>query len=111
MSLNILIAEDDALLRNFLIARLSSESGYVISGTAADGRKALEQVERLRPDLLLLDLHLPEISGLQVLERLARLETRPRVLVVSGDEGEATLLEAARHGAHGFLAKSEAISS
>jgi DNA-binding NarL/FixJ family response regulator len=108
---SIVIAEDDALLRNFLIERLAGQEGFAVIGSACSGHEALDAVLKLRPQAMLLDLGLPEMSGLQVLERLATHESAPAVIVLTGDETEETQLDAARHGAKGFLCKSQASSA
>jgi DNA-binding NarL/FixJ family response regulator len=109
MDTSIVIAEDDPLLRMLLERILSAEEGLSIVGSVADGLAALEAVGSLHPDVLLLDLNMPRLSGLGVLERLAEMSERPAVLVLSTDEAEETQLEAARSGARGFLPKSKAV--
>jgi DNA-binding NarL/FixJ family response regulator len=104
----ILIAEDDPLLCSFLVERLTGHEDLEVVGCAANGREAVDAVAELHPDILLLDLGLPELPGLKVLERLSAMEALPGVLVLSGDETDETQLEAARHGARGFLCKSRA---
>src|SRR3954454_15110113 len=106
--ISVVIAEDDALLRHFLVRQLADQDGFTVLGSAGSGREAVEMVSRSRPRVLLLDLELPEISGLEVLERLAGMENRPDVLVLSGQELEDTQHEAACRGASGFLPKSQA---
>jgi len=108
MSLSILIAEDDALLRSLLAEILSAQDGFEVVGSMESGREVVDAVARLRPTVLLLDLHLPGLSGLRVLEQLNDLPEGPLVLVLSGDEEEDTQLEVARNGARGFLPKSRA---
>lgn len=110
MSISILIAEDDPLLQSFLGEALGIEEDLAVVGMVANGRDCLEAVERLRPDVLLLDLHLPGFSGQKVLQALMAQEQAPRVLVLTGDEGEDTQLEVAQSGAQGFLPKSQARS-
>jgi DNA-binding NarL/FixJ family response regulator len=110
-NISVLLAEDDPLLRNLLTHILAGQEGLEIAGTAANGREALAAASDLQPDVLLLDLHLPELSGMKVLERCAETEVSPKVLVLSGDEGEDTMLRAARAGARGFLSKSGASSA
>jgi DNA-binding NarL/FixJ family response regulator len=105
---SIFVAEDDALLRDLLTQLLSGHEDFVVLGVAGNGAQALEAVGRLQPDVLLLDLGLPQVPGQIVLERLAAVENAPRVLVLSGTEDEGTQLEAARAGARGFLQKSQA---
>ncbi|MFN3649967.1 MAG: response regulator [Armatimonadota bacterium] len=109
MPISIVIAEDDSLLRPLLAERLAREEDFEVVGRAGTGREAVAMVTQHAPDLLLLDLNLPELSGWEVMERLASLETPPRVLVLSGEEGERTQLEAARAGAQGFMCKSLAV--
>jgi DNA-binding NarL/FixJ family response regulator len=110
MPVTVLIAEDDPLLRTLLMDILSREQDLEIVGGVPDGNEVLEAVREKEPDLLLLDLHLAGLSGIKVLEALGALAQRPAVLVVSGDEGEHTQLDAARLGARGFLPKSQAVT-
>jgi DNA-binding NarL/FixJ family response regulator len=104
----ILLAEDDALLREFLIAKLSDQEDFAVVGSVGNGREVLEAVVWLKPQVLLLDLGLPELSGLSVMDQLAEIESPPSVLVLTGNEAQETQLDAARRGAKGFLCKSEA---
>lgn len=106
--ITVLIAEDDALRRHFLVQRLADQDDLMVVGSVASARKALQAVDEIKPCVLLLDLGLPELSGLQVLDRLSASGTAPGVLVLTGDEAEGPQLEAVRHGARGFLRKSEA---
>lgn len=105
-TLSLLVVEDDDLLRSLLVATLNSQPRFRVLEELADGRDVLAAVERHRPDVVLLDLHLPGQSGLSVLKSLSRSEGGPAVLVFSGDEDAETQLEAARHGARGYLPKS-----
>jgi DNA-binding NarL/FixJ family response regulator len=106
--ISVVIAEDDALLRHYLVKQLAAQEGFTVLGSVENGRKAVEVVSQLKPRVLLLDLDLPELSGLQVLDRLSGMANPPGVLVLSGQELEDTQLEAARRGAGGFLCKSQA---
>ncbi len=111
MAITILIAEDDALLRSFLSEVLDREPDFSIAASVADGNSCLEAIQQHQPQIVLLDLNLPGLSGMKVLERLGQQETEgPCVLVLSGTEDEETQVEAARNGARGFLAKSQAVS-
>src|SRR4029079_2063155 len=75
---------------------------------AADGLQGLEQIDALNPAVLLLDLNMPNLNGMQVLDRLSTHPQSPSVLVLSTDEDDDTQLTAARAGARGFLPKSQA---
>jgi DNA-binding NarL/FixJ family response regulator len=110
MKTTVLIAEDDALLRELLAETLACQQDLEVVGRASDGRAALAETARLCPQVLLLDLNLPEISGLEVLEALLTAEYQPRVLILSGEEGDPVQLAAARTGARGFLPKARALS-
>jgi DNA-binding NarL/FixJ family response regulator len=111
MSVSILIAEDDPLLRTLVERVLAGEEDLQVIGAAANGEEALEMIERLRPNVLLLDLIMPRLPGLAVLEHLAQMEERPAVLVLSTEEDEETQLEAVRNGARGFLPKAQAAAN
>lgn len=103
---SLLIVEDDDLLRDLLVETLSAEADLRVVGSVADGGKALELVRTHQPRVVLLDLHLPDVTGFAVLERLSALPEAPQVLVFSADNSVATQVEAARMGARGYLAKS-----
>src|ERR1700730_4128185 len=95
-TISVVIAEDDALLRHFLLMQLADQESFTVLGSVGNGREAVERVFQLKPQVLLLDLDLPELSGLQVLERLSGMADPPGVLVLSGQELEDTQLEATR---------------
>jgi DNA-binding NarL/FixJ family response regulator len=105
---SVLIAEDDALLRSLLIQILAGHDDLHVAAEVADGREAVAAVDAHRPQVLLLDLTLPGLSGMEVLALLADRPERPRVLVLSGTEDPDTQLAAVRSGAAGFLGKSRA---
>jgi DNA-binding NarL/FixJ family response regulator len=109
--ISVLIAEDDALLRHFLEHTFVGHDDFVVVGTATDGREALALVNQTQPIVLLLDLGLPDLPGLAVLERLALIDEPPAVLVLTGEETEEVQLAAIRRGARGFLCKSQAGAS
>ncbi|MFR0692736.1 response regulator [Enterobacterales bacterium AE_CKDN230030158-1A_HGKHYDSX7] len=104
-SATLLLIDDHPLFRRGL-AELFGESGeFSVVGQAADGREGVELARELRPQLILLDLHMPGLGGLGVLEALreAQLEARTIVLTASADRGE--LAAALRLGAEGYLLK------
>jgi DNA-binding NarL/FixJ family response regulator len=107
----LLIAEDDPLLRGFLTRVLEGEADFRVLGSVGNGGEVLAEVERLQPQILLLDVNLPGLSGLRVLQQLAARGDGPSTLMLSGNEDEGTQLEAARSGARGFLCKSQALGT
>lgn len=110
-TIGILIAEPDSLLQQFLGEILSVEPGFRVVGGVLRGEHVAAEVERSRPNVLLLDLGLPDRDALRVIEELEGRSDPPKVLVLSGDEREETQLKTARAGAHGFIGKSVAKAS
>jgi DNA-binding NarL/FixJ family response regulator len=106
MRKTVLIVDDHDGFRNSARALLESE-GFEVIGTCADGASALATVERLRPEVVLLDVQLPDLDGFAVAERLATVTHPPSVVLVSSREAAAygPRLEAA--AARGFLPKGE----
>jgi DNA-binding NarL/FixJ family response regulator len=102
----VLIADDHAGFR-VRVRRMLESEGYLVVGEAADGAGCLDAVERLRPDLVLLDLQLPDASGFTIAAELTGADPAPAVVVVSTRDGADFAALAQRHGARGFVAKSE----
>ncbi len=99
----IVVADDDAVHRT-LLAHPLRQSGWEVM-EAGDGEAALEVVRRTAPDVLLLDLRMPGLDGLEVLRRLAREPDAPEVLVVTGDSTASSAVAALRLGARDYLTK------
>jgi DNA-binding NarL/FixJ family response regulator len=102
----VLIVEDHPLTRDALAALLN-QNGFVVAGEAADGEEAIDTARRLQPDLVLLDLSMPGMDGLQALPRLRDAAPRCEVVVLTASGTEQNLLAAIRGGAAGYLLKSE----
>jgi DNA-binding NarL/FixJ family response regulator len=101
----VLIADDHRLMREGTAALLARDPAIEVVGLAADGREALTLAEELEPDVLVLDLWMPELSGIEVCaEARARLE-HVEVLILTVSEQEPDLLAALRVGAAGYLLK------
>lgn len=106
-STTILIAEDHALLADALQLLLGAQPDMVCVGLAKDGEQAMALATTLRPDVLLLDLGLPRLDGLGVLEALSRAQLPTRVLVVTARLDEPSIRAALSLGAAGYLPKNE----
>ncbi len=105
MAVRVLIADDHAIVRAGLRAVLTGEAGMELVGEASGGEEALALVEHLRPDILVLDLSMPDLDGIQVTKRLQSTTPGVRVLILTVHEDEALLREAIHAGAAGYILK------
>jgi two-component system response regulator DesR len=103
--IRIVIAEDQALVLGALAALLEIEGDIEVVGRAADGREALELVERHAPDALLADIEMPRMTGLELAAELARRGSRTRTLIVTTFARPGYLRRALEAGAAGYLLK------
>ncbi len=106
MTERILIVDDHPLTRDAL-AGLLTQNGFDVVGQAASGQEAIELAEALKPDLVLLDLSMPEMDGLTALPLIQAVAPGAEIVVLTASEDEHNLLGAIRAGAAGYLLKSE----
>src|SRR6478736_10400458 len=106
MTERILIVDDHPLTRDAL-AGLLAQNGFDVVGQAGSGEEAIAMATELTPDLVLLDLSMPEMDGLTALPRLRAAAPAAEVVVLTASEDESNLLGAVRAGAAGYLLKSE----
>ena len=104
----ILIADDHALVRAGIRALAERIDGVEVVAEAGNGAEALRLIKELKPDLVLLDISMPEASGFEVLAQQAKEFPEVRVIVLTVHEAEAYAIRALREGAAGFLLKSAA---
>jgi DNA-binding NarL/FixJ family response regulator len=106
-SIRVLIAEDQAIVRAGFHALLDAQPDIAVVGTAATGRAALDQALELRPDLVLMDIRMPEMDGLEATRRIVDGAGLPgtRVLILTTFEFDEYVFGALRAGASGFLLK------
>jgi DNA-binding NarL/FixJ family response regulator len=105
MSIRILIAEDQALVRRGTMSLLSLEPDMQVVGEACDGVEAVEMSLRLRPDVVLMDLHMPRKGGVAATREITAAVPGIQVLVLTTLNDDETVFEAVRAGAHGYLLK------
>ena len=105
MNIRVLVVEDFPLVRDGLVAALERDHGIEVVGAVGDGRAGLEQAHALRPDIVLLDLHMPELGGMMLLERLRNELPEVRAIVITATEKAEPLLDAVAAGAAGYLTK------
>ncbi|MGW4422967.1 response regulator [Streptosporangium sp. NPDC004631] len=100
-----MVVDDHPMWRDG-VARDLTEAGYEVVAAVGEGRQALRVLAAARPELVVLDLRLPDLPGVEVARRLAAAEPQPRVLVLSASGEQEDVLEAVKAGASGYLLKS-----
>jgi len=102
--MRVLIADDHALFRDGLRSLLEVR-GIDVIGDARNGREAVDQARRLNPDVVLMDLHMPELDGLAATRLISAQQPDVRVVILTASEEDAHLFEAIKSGAQGYLFK------
>ena len=105
MKLRLMLADDHQIVRQGLRAILRAVPDFELAGEAADGLEVVRLAERLKPDVIVLDLMMPRLSGLEATRQLTRRTHRPKVVVLSMHSNEAYVLEALAAGALGYVVK------
>src|SRR6266496_2245125 len=108
MKATIVLADDHQLVRDGLQMLLSAEADLRVIGEAGDGIETLRVVERLKPDVLILDLMMPGLDGVEVIRQLKKSSPKTRAVVVSMHKSEAYVWEALRSGAICYVLKDSA---
>jgi len=105
MNIRVLVVDDFPLVCEGIAAALGRDPGIHVVGRAENGREGLELARSLRPDVILLDLHMPVMGGMMLLERLRDEVPEARALVMTASEKSETLLAAVSAGAAGYITK------
>jgi DNA-binding NarL/FixJ family response regulator len=103
--IRILIAEDHALVRRGTAVLLNTEPDMEVAGQACDGIEAVAMAQQLRPDVVLMDLHMPRQNGVAATREITRTLPGTQVLVLTTLDDDESVFEAVRAGAHGYLLK------
>lgn len=105
--IRVVIADDQAVVRGGLRMILESEQGIEVAGEAADGRQALDLIRELDPDVVLMDIRMPGVDGIEATRRLVTAGGRAPVLVLTTYDLDENVYDALKAGAAGFLVKTE----
>jgi DNA-binding NarL/FixJ family response regulator len=103
--IRVLIADDQALVRGGFRMILEAQKDIEVVGEAGDGREALERARELEPDVVLMDIRMPELDGLEATRRLLSEDGQARVLILTTFDADEYVYEAMKAGASGFLLK------
>jgi DNA-binding NarL/FixJ family response regulator len=105
MALRVLVADDHPLFRDGLVTLLQAR-GIEVIGEASSGLDALEKSRALKPDLILMDIHMPEMTGLEATRLIKTEMPETKIIILTVSDDEADLFEAIKSGAQGYLLKS-----
>jgi DNA-binding NarL/FixJ family response regulator len=101
----IIIAEDHTILRDGLRALLSTQKEFEVIGEAGDGREAIRVVDKLEPDLVLIDLSMPKLNGMEAIHEIKRRNPQIKVIALTVHKNEEYILAALEAGANGYVLK------
>ncbi|GMA49027.1 chemotaxis protein CheY [Alicyclobacillus contaminans] len=102
---NRVLVVDDAAFMRMMIKDILTKNGYEVVGEAADGAQAVEKYQELRPDLVTLDITMPEIDGIEALKRIRAVDPAARVIMCSAMGQQAMVIDAIQAGAKDFIVK------
>src|SRR5215469_696531 len=108
MKVRILLADDHEIVRRGLRALLERHEGWEVCGEATDGREAVEKAKELKPDVIILDIGMPNLNGLDATRRLLQHDPNFKVIVLTVTDADQVVREALNAGARGFVLKSDA---
>lgn len=108
MKIKLIIADDHTVLREGLCELLEKKGDYQVIGQAADGQQLLKILAESSPDIVIMDLAMPNLDGLAALEQLAKQPSTPPILVLSANESSSNVRAALKAGANGFIPKNAA---
>jgi DNA-binding NarL/FixJ family response regulator len=108
MKLRILIADDHEVVRHGLCNLLQTHAGWEICGEARDGREAVEMAKKLKPDVVILDIGMPNLNGLAATRQLSQQNPEQKIIVLTITDSDQVIREALDAGARGFVLKSDA---
>src|SRR5438046_1668759 len=106
--LRIFVADDHEVVRKGLVSLLQAQPNWSICGEAADGHEAVEKAQRSKPDVVILDVGMPRLNGLEATRQLLKANPEAKVLILTLHESDQMVREVLNAGARGFVLKSDA---
>ena len=108
-AITVLVADDQELFRRGMQTVLATEAGFDVVGEARDGAEAVARVADLAPDVVLMDVHMPEMDGIEAARRIREMAPSTRVIMLTVSDEEDDLYGAVRAGANGYLLKDSSL--
>jgi DNA-binding NarL/FixJ family response regulator len=109
MAVRILVADDHEVVRRGLCTLLQSQPEWEVCGEAGDGREAVAKAQSLRPEIVIVDIGMPTLNGLEATRQILKTNSRIKVLVLTLHDADQVVREVLNAGARGFLLKSDAV--
>jgi DNA-binding NarL/FixJ family response regulator len=106
--LRILVADDHEVVRRGLCSLLKSHPGWDVCAEASDGREAVEKANQVKPDIIILDIGMPNLNGLAATRQILKIDERQKVIILTVTDSEQVIREVLAAGARGFVLKSDA---
>jgi two-component system, NarL family, response regulator len=103
--IRVLLADDHVVVRMGLRSMVESDSALLVVGEAANGEEALERYRQLKPDVVLMDLRMPRVGGVEAISAICAEDPRANILVLTTYDGDESIYQALKSGAHGYLLK------
>ncbi|GMA59017.1 two-component system chemotaxis response regulator CheY [Alicyclobacillus sacchari] len=100
-----ILVVDDAAFMRMMIKDILTKNGFEVVGEAADGLQAVEKYQELKPDLVTMDITMPEVDGIEALKRIRAIDPNARVIVCSAMGQQAMVIDAIQAGAKDFIVK------
>ena len=108
MKIRILLADDHTILRAGLRMMLNAQPDFEVVGEAQDGRQAIQEAQRLQPDVILMDITMPDMNGIEATRQIKKVLPETKVLVLTMHEHDEYVFQALRAGASGYMLKEAA---
>jgi len=108
-SLKLLVADDHEVVRNGVRCLLEAQLGWQVMAEASNGREAVEQAQRVKPDVAVLDIGMPSLNGLEAARQMLKNDPRIKIVILTMHDSDNLIREVLKVGARGYVAKSDAI--
>ncbi|WP_378176414.1 response regulator [Aquimarina sp. SS2-1] len=102
---SIVLVDDHFLVRDGIRSLLEEEKQYIVIGEASDGKEAIEIIQSLKPDIVICDIRMPEMSGIETVEKLTNLSVSSKTIMLSMHDSDEYILQSINAGADGYLLK------